>query len=223
MPKATVLGGTLTPINDCYIIIPSEAQPGMPLYSFKEPEPEPDPDFITRRGHEPEPPPSWVISGLRTQAPTVIILNNLPDISDSKQAQYNDEPIMGRSSPLKTYSHSTSRKISMGLHFYVTKPGDLETNMDYLRALESAVYPRNGTAYDMPFLPPPICKLKCGPLLSSGYDICAVLLSYSVKFDTRVAWSEGLVPFKMDVDTEWEVVYKSSDLPSQQNILFTGR
>ena len=53
-------------------------------------------------------------------------MNNLPEISDGKSAAYNDEPIMGRAFPLKTYSHSENRSISMTLHFYAIKKADLQ-------------------------------------------------------------------------------------------------
>jgi hypothetical protein len=150
-----------------------------------------------------------------------IILNNLPNISDSKQVSYNDEPVMGRATPVKTYSHSAPRLISMDLHFYVTHPSDIERNLGYLRALESAAYPNFSSA--MPFTPPPVCRLRCGKLLADEGDVCAILTSYSVKFDTKVAWDEEtFVPFQFDVETNWEVVYKSSDLPGQERIFRSG-
>jgi len=149
-------------------------------------------------------------------------LNNLPDISDSKSAAYNDEPVIGRASPIKTYSHSENRVISMQIHLFVTHPEDVNDNLFMLRALESAVYPRDkfGSA---PFIPPPICKIKCGHLLALT-ELCVILKSYSVKFPTNVAWDEvKFTPYNFDVDTSWEVVYKNIDLPGQQYILFTGR
>ena len=62
-----------------------------------------------------------------------IILNNLPDISDSKTAIYNNEAIIGRSFPLYTYSHSGDRTISMQLHFYTIKQVDSQKNLTYLK------------------------------------------------------------------------------------------
>lgn len=154
-----------------------------------------------------------------------ITLNNLPEISDSKSAAYNDETPIGRSFPLKTYSHSDNRAISMQLHFYVTKQEDIVDNIFILRALESAVYPRDqaGGAANAPFVPPPICRIRCGKLLADE-ELCCVLKSYNVKFPTDVAWDEDFyTPYKFDVDTSWEVVYKSSDLPGQGRILSSGR
>src|SRR4051812_22713439 len=93
-----------------------------------------------------------------------IVLKALPEISDSKSAAYNDEPVIGRSTPLKTYSHSENRIITMQLHFFTTSAEDSNQNIKYLRALESCTYPRKGTG-NLPFLPPPVCKIKCGKLL----------------------------------------------------------
>lgn len=147
----------------------------------------------------------------------------LPDISDSKSASYNDEPIIGRAFPLKTYSHSDNRTISMQIHLFVTAPGDVEKNLGYLRLLESAVYPRRDPGSGVPFIPPPVCRIKCGELLAKE-PLCVVLKQYSVKFPTDVAWDEKIyTPWKFDVDTTWEVVYKSPDLPGQARIIYTGK
>lgn len=151
----------------------------------------------------------------------IIPLNNLPDISDSKSAAYNDEPIIGRSFPLKTYSHSENRVISMSLHFFTLTEADITKNMEYLRAIQSAVYPRSATN-GAPFLPPPVCTLICGELLGVS-GVCAILKSYNVKFPPDVVWYEpSFIPLKFDIETSWEVVYKSSDLPGQSRIITDG-
>jgi|APSaa5957512576_1039674.scaffolds.fasta_scaffold41410_3 hypothetical protein len=149
-----------------------------------------------------------------------IKMKALPEISDSKSASYNDESIMGRSFPLKTYSHSENRAITMTVHFYTIQKKDIEENLNSMRALESAVYPREQNG--MPFVPPPVCKIKCGKLLADE-TLCVILKSYSVKFPTDVVWDEDTyMPYKFDVETNWEVVYKSDDLPGQQKIIDTG-
>ena len=84
----------------------------------------------------------------------------LPEISDSKSASYNDEPIMGRSFPLKTYSHSENRDISWTAHFMVVKDGDQEEIMENLRIIESLVYPEDENTGGAPYAPPPICRLR---------------------------------------------------------------
>lgn len=159
-------------------------------------------------------PPSFPVSKPLT-------MKVLPDISDSKSATYSDEPVMGRSSPVKTYSHSDNRQIGMTIHMIVSEPGDVEGNLRALRAIQSAVYPRHGM--NSPFVPPPVCKIKCGRILAEE-ELCVVLRNYNVKFPTEVAWDEAtFVPFKFDIETSWEVVYKSSDLPGAERIFQLGR
>jgi hypothetical protein len=54
--------------------------------------------------------------------------------------------------------------------------------------------------------------------------LCVVLRRYSVKLPTDVAWDEETYcPYKFDLETEWEVVYTSSDLPGAERIFSTGR
>lgn len=182
MPKATLPGGPLIEIEDCYLIIPGDEKCGK------------------------------------------IIFDNLPDITDAKTASYSDEIVIGRSSPLKTYSQSDNRNISMQIHLFVTKPSDVTYNLQVLRCIQSAVYPRKGSN-GAPFYPPVICRLKCGKLLAES-ELCVILKSYSVKFPTEVAWAtdpvETFTPFKFDIDTTWDVVYKSAELPGQKRIIDLG-
>lgn len=160
-----------------------------------------------------------------------ISLNNLPNISDSKTASYNNEAIIGRSFPLYTYSHSGDRAISIQMHFFVIDPQDAERNLQYLRMIQSAAYPRQGGINGAPFTPPPVCKVRCGALLAgnprsgeSAQPLCCVLQSYSVNFPTEVVWhNETFCPFRFDVDTSWLVVYTSDDLPYQDRIVRSGR
>ena len=177
----------------------------------------------------------------------VLNMRILPDVSDSKSAAYNDEPIIGRSFPLKTYSHSENRAISWTAHFIVVQESDIEENIRALRFLESLVYPRGGEGIvaggglggigglnggnpfgdlSAPFQPPPIARIKCGRLLAEE-ELCVVLKSYSVKFPTEVTWytdeaNRGYIPAKFDVDLSFEVIYDSSDLPGQDRILREG-
>lgn len=159
-----------------------------------------------------------------------INLNNLPDLSDTKSAIYNNEGIIGRSFPLYTYSHSGDRQINMQLHFFSVDKSDIAKNIQDLRAIQSAVYPRKGTS-GAPFKPPPVCRIQCGSLLSGNPlretpqdDLCVILQSYSVKFPTEVAWDEEFyVPYRFDVETSWLTVYTSEDLPFQEQIYMSGR
>jgi hypothetical protein len=148
-----------------------------------------------------------------------INLRILPEISDTKKATYADQTIIGRSFPIKTYSHSDNRVITMKLHFLVVKKSDIQKNIDDLRAIESATYPRKGD----PYLPPPVCKINCGKMLGEQ-ALCVVLENYNVSFPTNVAWDKDtLCPYYFQVSTTWHVVYSSSSLPNQDKIMMAGR
>lgn len=151
-----------------------------------------------------------------------INLNVLPDISDSKSAVYNNEPIIGRSFPLKTYSHSDDRIISVTIHLIAKKNSDLYTNLLIKRTLESCLYPRSDQTQSVPFKPPPVCKIKMGKLLADN-ELCVIMKSCSVKYPTDVPWDYiTYTPWKFDIDTNWEVVYRTSDLPGQEKIISFG-
>lgn len=199
MPAATRPGGPLIRIEDCYVIIPN--------------------DKAVASTDQTEDNNSWlVISGGEAK----MYFRVLPDITDAKSASYNDEVVIGRSSPLKTYSQSDNRNISMVIHIVITEPGDIALSLKALRVIQSAVYPREGTN-GAPFVPPPVCRLKCGKLFSETGEVCVVLKQYSVKFPTEVSWDESTyVPFKFDIDTNWDVVYKSADLPGSERIFQFG-
>lgn len=151
-----------------------------------------------------------------------IILNNLPEVGDSKAAVYNAESIIGRSSPLHTYHYSDTRTINITLHLYVIEKGDAQKNLNIKRAIESCLYPRDGTG-GAPFIPPPICRIKFGQFLATS-AICCSLINCNTKAASDVAWdAETLCPYKMDIDMTWWKVYNSPDLPSQSRIISTGR
>jgi hypothetical protein len=159
----------------------------------------------------------WCYIKVGTNEP--IYMNILPDIQDGKGAQYSDESAIGRSNPYKTYSYSENRTIGWTCHFLVTDETSLQTILDNLRILESAVYPSDGGLGGVPYQPPPVCKLRCGKLLSKD-ELCAVMKSYSVKFDTQVPWHEtSYLPYKLDVDLQFDVVYNQRSLPNSEKIL----
>lgn len=145
----------------------------------------------------------------------------LPDISDSKGASFPEEPLMGRATPLKTYSHSETRSISWTMHFMTCKKGDGKDNLMTLRAIESCVYPKDQSG-SSPYEPPNLCRIRCGDLLGDD-ELCVAMKSYSVKFPPDVAWDEDLIPYKFDVDMSFDVVYDSNDLPGADRILTSGQ
>lgn len=150
-----------------------------------------------------------------------IVMTILPDISDQKSANYTDENAIGRSMPFKTYQNSDNRTISWNAHFVVCQQSDISLFFEYIKAFQSAVYPstEGGVA---PWTPPPICKLKCGDLLGLE-EVCAIMKSYSLKWDTGVVWDEETyLPYKFDVDLNFDVVYNQSNLPGSERILQVG-
>ena len=154
-----------------------------------------------------------------------IPMNILPDISDGKSASYPDESAQGRSMPFKTFQNSDNRSVSWTAHFMVCQDGDQVTILNYLRTIEACTYPMLNSTGGAPYAPPPICRIRCGDLLSdrNKEDLCAILKSYSVKFDPSVPWDEYYnIPYKLDVDMQFEIVYDQSNLPGAENILDGG-
>ena len=163
-----------------------------------------------------------------------IRFHTLPIISDSKGAKWNDDPVMGRATPLTTYSHSDIRIITVDIPLIATNdgsaitPGSFLYNKAILKAIESAAYPRGPTA-GFPYVPPPICKFRCGQLLTGTQagdkeSLCVVLDNYNVKFDTNVPFDPAtLIPFKFNISTKWRVVYQSDYLPNQNRIWKIGK
>lgn len=158
-----------------------------------------------------------------------IYMNILPDITDSKSASYADESAIGRTMPFKTYQYSENRTIGWTAHFVIQKEtragtqGVVTVNdmFEVMRNIESAVYPFSSE--DSGYLPPIICKLKCGKLLQGAGELNAVMKSYSIKFDTSVPWDfNTLMPYKMDIDMQFDVVYNQTQLPGAEMILFGG-
>lgn len=143
--------------------------------------------------------------------------NTLPDLSDAKGATYNDESPIGRSVPIKTYSHSDNRVISCTITLVVQDKSDCKENLRILQYIRSCVYNRTGLG--APYYPPVICRLQCGSLFSE-YPICCVMKDYSVKFPTDVPWDEEtMCPYRMDISMTFDQVYSSNTLPNQDKIL----
>lgn len=155
----------------------------------------------------------------------------LPDISDSKSVSYPDENGMGRSMPFKSFQNSENRTISWTAHFLITNSSSngasgagvsAEDLITWLRAIEACTYPQDGQN-GAPYTPPPICKLKCGRILSESDEICSIMKSYNVKFDPGVPWDEdSFMPYKLDIDMTFDVIYDQSSLPGASQIMGSG-
>ena len=150
-----------------------------------------------------------------------ILMNTLPEISDTHDASYASETGVGRSMPTKTFSNGGDRKINWTVHFMAETQAKLLDNLRALRLIEASTYPRSLVG-NLPYLPPPVCKIKCGRLLGD-YELCVVAESYSVKFPTEVPWSDiGYIPYQFDVDINFSVVYDSANLPGAERIITLG-
>ena len=159
---------------------------------------------------------SVTVDGKRIIRPKI-----LPEITDTKRATYADTTVIGRSFPIKTYSHSDNRVLSMRLHFMSVEGSDLLDNVNDLRAIASATYPRVG----QPYKPPPVCIIECGRMLGEN-PLCVVLENYSVQIPNNVVWDRStLIPIYFSVNTTWHVVYASDQgggLPNQKQIFEKG-
>jgi hypothetical protein len=147
-----------------------------------------------------------------------IVFNNLPDITDQKGVAYNDEAVIGRDLPIKTFSQGENRSISVKATFYTLKKGDENTNLKILRAIQSALYTRSGDGA-LPYFPPVVCKLRCGKLLSKNH-LCVILKDYNVPFASDVPWSlSNYLPIKLEISMSFDVVYSSTNLPGAEKIV----
>jgi hypothetical protein len=95
-----------------------------------------------------------------------------------------------------------------------------------LRNLESCVYPRADPNNIIPYIPPKILSIKCGSLIADT-EVTVVLLSYSVSFPSDQVWNVNsangkYLPYKLDVDLNFEIVYDSRYLPGADRIIQLG-
>jgi hypothetical protein len=155
-----------------------------------------------------------------------VTMHVLPEIGDGGGATYSDETAMGRSAPIKTFANSDNRSISWDITFITTDNATMRQNIQDMFFIESLRLPiarREGIFTT----PPPIATLKCGRLLTAdGSNVCAILKSYSVKFDTSVPWNtEGnpqnsYWPSKVILSTQWEAIDACANLPTQNSKIF---
>jgi hypothetical protein len=206
MARATNQVGDLLFIDDCYIQLPVNI-PNRPTMQMQ--------NGSVQAGNSP-----------------YIFFNILPKISDSHASNFNDESIMGRSMPLKTYASGGVRAINIEISYLIVdEQVDPQRIWAELKAIQACTYPQDGGAnIGAPFLPPFICRLKCGHMIGKN-GIFAVLRNYSVNFPTDVAWywdnndqaNETIrLPFYFTISTSWEAVYRTIDLPGAQRILDDG-
>ncbi len=157
----------------------------------------------------------------------LITLYVLPELTDNKSAEYADESITGRSFPIKVYNYSGNRSIGMKCTFLVQEKADILKNFQNLRALQSTVYSDDNNrsaneANRLVYIPPPICKVRVGFLLTAENDgwLPVVIKNCTPTYPTDVVWDETTyLPYKFDVNLEMDVVFANSQLPGQQRIM----
>lgn len=148
-----------------------------------------------------------------------ITLKILPDITDSKGAQYVNDPAPGRSTPMMTYAYSEPRNINTELHFMITKFDDIEDNLKAIRIIQNLVLPGPQSGI-VPFTPPPVVKMTCGVLFDGTDGLCLVLKNYSIRYPTEVAWDAvTFIPYRFSISCSWEVVYPCNKLPTNKCVM----
>lgn len=122
-------------------------------------------------------------------------------ISESKSAQYNEIPIIGRSLPHLGYSASTSRVIGLSLTFAAThKEGKYSPLWvkDQVRWLESQVYPD----YDDGFSYPPHRLLV---VIGEAVGMQCVMTSVSTSWMGPWAFDDSIArAFRAQVDCQFQ-------------------
>ena len=177
-----------------------------------------------------------------------ICLRVLPELTDSKTASYANEPVIGRTTPVITYSYSEPRTINSELTFIIATCEDIGDNLRYKRIIESLVYPGDESA-NAPYTPPPVSRFVCGQLFSREKDpcdeddkpedgVCVILKSYSIRYPTEVAWDTNEIdiedtmdmtppasylPYRFTISCSWEVVYACAKLPTCKKIAVQTR
>jgi hypothetical protein len=195
-PRASDFKGQLNVIKDCWLLIPNE-------------------EFGSMK----------------------IEFQALPTVTDAKGAKYDPTPVIGRASPLLVYANSDLRTISLDLPFFVTQTenfteslsgesstvGTVKYNLQALRAIMSATYPRKGKN-GVTYRPPPVCVFKYGEFLCTKKGgMCVIIDKYSVKNDPTVPSDpETLCPYKFTVNVSLIKTTTSDDLPNQDSIWEEG-
>jgi len=147
---------------------------------------------------------------------------SLPEISDSKSANYNSQTVFGRSSPIRSYSDSSARTINVSFDLYSTDEKTREENFKFVRSIAMAVHPKYGGTYD----PPPICKFTCGNLLS-GKDVDdsdpsplqCLIMNYNFNYGRDSIFDNHMLPFHISGSLDLEVIHTPQTLPGQKEVL----
>jgi hypothetical protein len=149
----------------------------------------------------------------------------LPEVQVQKDATYGDVTILGRSSPVKTYSGSGYRKLSVTFHLHSFSEADKNYNLLFIRALDSLLHP----IYEDTYMPPPVAQFRCGNLVgqmsnastSLGSYVHVICMNTSYTLDPSVVWIGriDLFPVYISVQASFDIVYPFSELPGQKDVI----
>jgi hypothetical protein len=148
-------------------------------------------------------------------------LSSLPELTWRKEASYNTQSIIGRASPVVSYSSSKSKTLEIVLHMHSPTHQDLLNNLKATHYLAAALHPR----YENTYAPPPICTLNCGvgspsPNNSPFTFLRFIMTSMSQTFASDSVWDETLmVPRMWDTQISGEVIYNYSSLPGASSVV----
>lgn len=148
----------------------------------------------------------------------------LPEVQITKEANYSDIQIFGRSSPIKTYAGSGYRRLATTFHLHSTNPQLKTYHMAFVRAVDSLLYPQ----YQGTFLPPPIAQFRCGSLISNkdlvlsnagGYvNVVAMSVNYSLDPNIVHLGTMDLFPMYLSLQVNFDVVYQFNLLPGTNDV-----
>jgi len=149
----------------------------------------------------------WFKQGVIQQ--DVLPFQFMPDtIQDSKAAMYGDIIVLGRSTPIKTYSHSGAETLAFSLKFFANPeqsdkemtPKRINERVQFCKSLVYPVY----TGFIVK--PPPICVVKVGDYINF-YGVCkAVSTSVTQDYPWDVDRSAGINPHGVQINLTFEDV-----------------
>lgn len=149
----------------------------------------------------------------------------MPEVQVTKEANYSDIQILGRSSPVKTYAGSGYRRLATTFHLHSTNPQLKEYHIAFTRAVESLLYPE----YRGTYLPPPIAQFRCGTLISNqnlviasigGYvNVVAMSVNYSIDPNIVMLGNVDLFPMYLALQVNFDVVYPFNLLPGSGDVV----
>jgi len=135
----------------------------------------------------------------------------LPTVSENKGANYTDQTVLGRASPIKVYTGSAPRSFEISIDYYIITNKDSGNMVKLLRNISASVYPK----YDKKYGPPDTWHFTMGII-----DVDMICKTYSVTYNTDCWWdADVMLPSHITIGTSWEVVYAQNDLPGQSDII----